>query len=143
MIRVLRNYILPVLAATLVSQPAQAAANCLDPLVILRGATIEDDSGRWEDQDVLIEDGVIVAMGGALMLPDRRLTEINLTEHVLSPLVDDDVLVIRASVSPSSQADQNRMLMVGEPADMRITSANGDVIADLRNGQPLGQCFTG
>lgn len=140
MIRVLT--ISAILSAAMFA-PAASAAACLADTVVLRAATIEDQSGRWEDQDVLIEDGVIVAMGGELDLPGRAVEEIDLRGHILSPLLERDVLVIQTALSVSAAPEPTGMLLAGWPASLQIARPDGTVLAELRNGQPIGSCFAG
>lgn len=126
-----------------ISAAPALAAECLDDVVILRAATIEDASGRWENQDVLIEAGMIAAMGGELTLSGGNVAEIDLSGHVLSPLVETDVLVIQTSMALAPRSQANAMLLAGEPASLQIARADGTVLGQLRDGQPTGQCFIG
>jgi len=116
---------------------------CFESTVLLRGATIDDASGVWENQDLLIEGGVISAMGGEILLERDDVSELNLAGHVLRPMPREDVLVIRASTRGRAREAGGVALMIGEPADIVITRQNGEVLGELRDGQPVGQCFTG
>ena len=128
--------------SSILTAPVQAA-NCLQDSVLFRSTTIEDASGRWENQDLLIEAGMIVAMGGELSLEDQSIAEIDLSGHVLSPLQVSDVLVIQTSLSLEPQGSISDILLAGEPASFQIARADGVVLAELQDGQPLGQCFAG
>ena len=139
----IRVSLLSLTAMTAICTPvAQASTACLDNTVILRNVTIEDASGRWDHQDVLIEHGVITALGGALELDRSEVAEWELGGHVVRPAVEDGI-VIRVAARARSETPEQTYLMPGEAADLDIVRANGETVAELRNGQPAGQCFSG
>ncbi|WP_300556770.1 hypothetical protein [Maricaulis sp.] len=140
MIRV--SLLLLAVIAAIGAPAAQASTVCLEATVILRDVTIEDASGRWEHQDVLIEDGVITAMGGGLEVDGVDVAEWALGGHIIRPAVND-AIIIRVSARASAGTPSRHYLMPGEAADFDIFQADGEAVAALRNGQPAGQCYSG
>ena len=139
----IRVSLLSLAALAAIGAPAaQASTACLDATVILRDVTIEDASGRWDHQDLLIEDGVITAMGGGLEIDGADVSEWVLGGHVIRPAVND-AIIIRVSVRANAETLPLDYLMPGEAADFDIFLANGEAVAALRNGQPAGQCYSG
>jgi hypothetical protein len=139
----IRVSLLSLAALAAIGAPAaQASTACLDNTVILRDVTIEDASGRWEHQDLLIENGVITAMGGGLELDRDAVAEWSLGGHVVRPAADEGIM-IRVAARASTEAPRQVYLMPGEAADFDIFTSGGETLAELRNGQPAGQCFSG
>ncbi|WP_300532304.1 hypothetical protein [Maricaulis sp.] len=127
--------------AAICAPAAHASTTCLDAAIMLRDVAVEDASGRWEGQDVLIEDGVITAMGGELEL-DAPIAEWALSGHTVRPAQETGIIVRVSARAP--QADPAPVyLMPGEAADLDIFGHDGQTIAQLRDGQPAGQCFSG
>jgi len=126
------------LASTLLANSSSALDfdQCLDARLVLRDVTIADGSGRWSHQDVLIENGRFTAMGRELMIESETVVaEVSAAGVVISPLVERDVILIRASYD-----DDAPVLMVGEDADFSMMTPDGAHLADFRQGQPVGQC---
>lgn len=121
--------------------PSAAEADCLGPVFILRDVTIEDASGRWDHQDVLIEQGQITAIGGYLETVQTVDDVLDLSGHILRPAPNNNVLVIRASTATSDP--EGDLILAGQAADFLLTDESGVLLAELRDGQPTGQCFTG
>ena len=127
-----------VLASTLLANSSATLEfdQCLETRLVLRDVTIADGSGRWSHQDVLIENGRFTAMGRELTIESETVvTEVPATGAVISPLVERDVILIRASFD-----DDAPVLMVGEDADFSMLTQDGAHLADFRRGQPVGQC---
>jgi len=126
------------LATSLLSNVTTSVSldQCLHERLVLRDVTITDGSGRWNHQDVLIENGRFTAMGSELEIESEAgIEELATAGAVISPLVERDVILIQASFSA-----ETAMLMVGEDANFSLTAADGSHLADFRQGQPVGQC---
>lgn len=139
-----------ILAASLgASSEAHEAEMALCPTgpILLRNGTIEDASGRWDDQDIYIKDGEIAAIGSDIELESARpVREIDVAGAIVRPApLEANVLVIRTS----TRANRDRepvMMMPGQMADLVVVGATGGVELEMRGGQLLGDapaCFAG
>jgi hypothetical protein len=139
--------ILAVFALT--AAPALAGASelgCDPATLLLRHVTIIDASGQWDDQDILIEDGRISAVGSALELnTSDAVTEIDGQGAIVRPRPDETVrLFIRTSTAQPS----TMMILPGVPADLLVSVARtregvtGRSDMEIRGGRIAGSTDT-
>ncbi len=125
---------------------AQAETSvCGDVPILLRDVTIIDASGEWDDQDILIEQGRISAIGSDIELETgQRVVELGrpgaIVRPGLQPVSANGAIFIRASTAPN-RPDMS-ILSAGSPADLRVFAGEGapagQVEIEIRGGHVAG-----
>lgn len=140
------------LAASLAVPALAAEMSCPNAPLLLRHVTIIDASGQWDDQDILIEDGRISALGSGLEIDSsERIIELDGQGAIVSPRRDETVRLIVRTSTATPRHDAAIMLMPGVAADLVIRASlagNGPFGAgeiEMRNGRLAGAetCLAG
>lgn len=119
---------------------------CPSASLLLRHVTIIDASGQWDDQDILIEDGRISAVGSGLELDSADvITEFDGQGAIVRPRPDETVrLLIRTSTAAA--ALPATMILPGSPADLVVTTATAGLTGQgemqIRGGRIAGSSET-
>lgn len=136
--------------AVIVSAAAAAQANelaCEAAPILLQDVTIVDGSGRWNDQDIYIEDGRISAIGEDLVLETlQAVTVLGRPGAVVRPRAERQAepaaIFIRtstAAAAPSPRA--TAVLMPGAPADLVLYGSEagpGAIELEILGGRIVG-----
>lgn len=144
------------IAAASFAPTGTASADTLERTVcgannlLLRNTVIIDASGRWDDQDILIEQGEVSAIGTDLDVEIASgVPEIEMTGAVVRPRRDDTVqLFVRTSTAPRQDATSD-YIMPGQAADLTVYTAetlDSTVALDIRAGRiqhTQSVCVTG
>lgn len=150
MLRVLIKIATTSFAAAGLSATALAAdIACEATPILLQNVTIVDASGRWDDQDIFIEDGRISAIGSDLLLETGQVvTLVERPGAVVRPRprqqAETAAIFIRTAARAPSRAGREAILMPGAPADLVVyrgvagDSMPGPVEMEIRGGEIVG-----
>ena len=123
----------------LASAMSSESAGCAEESLLLRNTVIIDASGRWDDQDILIEQGEVSAIGTDLEVEIAGgVHEIEMSGAVVRPRRDETIqLFVRTSTAPR-QDNQADYIMPGQAADLTVYAAetlDSAVALDIRAGR--------
>ncbi len=124
------------------SASTAGTAVCAAETLLLRNTVILDASGRWDDQDILIEDGEISAIGSDLDVDSvADIHEIDATGAIVRPRQSETIqLFVRTSTAPRRETSA-AYIMPGTAADLTVFSgeaADAPVALDIRGGHIQG-----
>ena len=140
--------------AILVGGLAEAeTAACREASILLRDVTIIDGSGEWDDQDILIEQGRISAIGSEIELETgQALVELDRPGAIVRPGIQTAAAAgaIYIRTSTTSSRVRTAILSAGSPADLLVYATDaaraGQVEIEIRGGRIAGlndSCFAG
>ncbi|WP_300541946.1 hypothetical protein [Maricaulis sp.] len=136
-----------VLAAAGAAHAANVAGNvvCQPAPLLLQDVTIMDASGRWDDQDIFIENGRISAIGEGLLLETRQVVTVFQRPGAVvrpRPARQAAAIFIRTSNRSAAPSPRETVLMPGAPADLLVfgaaTAGPGQVELEIRAGRIVG-----
>ncbi len=95
---------------------------CEAEALLVRNAVIVDASGRWDDQDILIERGEISAIGPDIEYQSNMpVTEFDAAGGIVRPRMDSTIrLFIRTSTTQQRESAEAAYIMPGMPADFTV-----------------------
>ncbi|MFS2318642.1 hypothetical protein RMQ97_11950 [Maricaulis sp. D1M11] len=132
------------LSLTLLGSSANVVSTrCEAPDLLIRQVTIEDAGGRYDGQDVLIENGIIAAMASEIEV-SSSIPELSGAGFVLRRAQPEiPTLVIQAA---ARQAEATGYILPGQRTDLVLTDAHGYVPLEIRDGRLVGpgtRCLDG
>lgn len=147
MLRTLTKFAAATAAALFVAAIAQASElACEAAPILLQDVTIVDGSGRWDEQDIFIEDGRISAIGEDIVLETvQAVTVLGRPGAVVRPRTEipsqPAAIFIRTSTAAAPSPRATAILMPGVPADLVVygTEAGpGTIEMEILGGRIVG-----
>lgn len=142
-------------ASVVIASAAQASGSgsalCEADTLLLRDIVIMDASGRWDDQDILIEQGEISAIGSDLTVETGEpIAEIEMAGAVVRPRANETLTLFVRTSTRSEQPDTSAdYIMPGMIADFTAFDGetdNSPIALEMRDGRISGMgqsCYEG